>query len=60
VQTKHNPQPSDTKFNEKNRDWVEIYTHEMHVASTNGDYEAWNFFFYELIKEKSRIQKQLD
>lgn len=62
VHVKHDPQPSDTKFKNEDRDWVLIYREEMRTASENDDREAWHFFFYELVRERIReeSQKKLD
>jgi hypothetical protein len=49
--------PEDTKFNEKERDWIEVYRHELVVAMENDDMAALKFFMEELIKEKERVQK---
>lgn len=54
--TKKNLTPKDTRFN-KPRDWIEVYRHEMRVAMDNDDSVAWHFFFWELLKEKSRVRK---
>ena len=58
VHTQHNPRPSDTKFKDEDRDWVAVYREEMRIASENNDREAWHFFFYELIRERIRLEKQ--
>jgi len=55
--TTHNPTPEDTKFNETNRNWIEVYRHELRVAMENNDLAALKFFMEELIKEKKRMQK---
>lgn len=63
VSTKHDPQPHDTKFNEEDRDWAEVFRNEMRIAVENDDKEAWHFFFYELVKERinqERAKKNLD
>jgi len=54
----HNPQPSDTKFDESKRDWVEIYTKEIEAAIENEDEDAYHFFFRELLVEKVKIWKE--
>jgi hypothetical protein len=46
----HEPDPSDTKFNNSNRDWAETYKYEMKVAVENEDKEAYDFFFEEYMK----------
>jgi len=50
--TLHNPQPSDTKFDNNNRNWEEVFVHEINVAIENQDEGAYYFFMQELIKEK--------
>ena len=62
VHMKHDLQPSDTKFKDKERDWAEVYREEMRIATENDDREAWHFFFHEFIKERVRqeSQKKLD
>lgn len=52
--TLHNPQPSDTKFDNNNRNWEEVFIHEINVAIENQDEGAYYFFLQELIKEKFR------
>lgn len=52
--TSHNPQPSETKFDEAERDWAEVFVHEIKVAAENEDYGAYYFFMQELIKEDYR------
>ena len=49
----HNPQPSDTKFKESDRNWVKVYEHELKVAIANDDREAWIFFWPEYLKALS-------
>ena len=51
----HNPQPTDTEFDESKRNWVEIYQNEIRIAIENGDVGAYHFFREELIKEKNRF-----
>lgn len=58
VHMEHDLKPSDTKFNDQDRDWAEIYREEMRIASENDDRDAWHFFFYELIRERIRQEKQ--
>ena len=58
MSTKHNPEPYDTKFNDKDRDWGEVYRNEMRIALENDDKEAWHFFFYELIRERIRQERE--
>ena len=50
----HDPQPADTKFNENDRDWLEVYRHELKVAVDNEDIDAYNFFFEEYMRERVR------
>ena len=61
---RHNPQPVDTKFNEDDRDWVEVYRYEIKAAVENEDINAYNFFFQEYMRERIRQlrekQKSLD
>ena len=49
---KYNPQPSDTKFKENQRNWEEVFIYEIKTAIENEDPEAYYFFMQELIKEK--------
>ena len=48
--TNRGPNPDDTKFNEKDRDWEQIYLREMIIAKENQDLDAWLFFGQELLK----------
>ena len=48
----HNPQPSDTAFDESKRDWVEVYRQEIKAAVENEDEGAYHFFFQEYMKER--------
>jgi len=50
------PTSQDTLFVESERNWVEVYRHELAVALENNDLEAMRFFFQELKKEKQRIE----
>lgn len=43
--------PSDTNFDPKKRNWLEVYAHEIQVAKENQDMDAWRFFYLEFIKE---------
>jgi hypothetical protein len=53
--------PEITALKEEDRDWVQVYRHEMKVAMEHDDEVAWHFFFWELLKEKSRIyEKSID
>ena len=56
------PEPADTKFKEEDRDWVEVFKHELNVAIENKDYEAYYFFIQELAKEEYRREygKEMD
>lgn len=59
--TKEYLTPKITTFKEEDRDWVQVYRHEMKVAMDHDDVDAWHFFFWELLKEKSRIyEKSID
>ena len=49
--TKHNPQPSDTKFKDRQRNWLETYRAEIKLAIKNEDREAYYFFMQEIVKE---------
>ena len=49
--TKSGPKPSDTNFDPKERNWLEVYAYEIQVAKENQDMEAWRFFYLEFIKE---------
>ena len=53
----HNPQLGETKLNEIERDWVEIYRNEIKIAVENQDRDAYDFFMLELLKEKIRLRK---
>jgi len=46
----HSHQPSDTFFNESERDWSAVYRTELDIAAENSDKEAWYFFMQELVK----------
>lgn len=48
------PRPSDTEFKEEDRNWISVYAHEMKIAKTNNDTEAYYFFLQEIIKEEYR------
>jgi len=50
------PPPQDTLFVETDRNWVEVYRHELAVALENNDLESMRFFFQELKKEKDRLE----
>ena len=52
------PRSVDTKFNENERDWIEVYRHEIKVAVDNEDIEAYNFFFEEYMRERIRQYKE--
>ena len=45
------PQPADTLFQPEQRDWLEVYRHEIDIAVQNIDNEAYYFFLQELVKE---------
>ena len=51
----HNPQPSDTKFDESKIDWEQIYINEINSAIENVDTDAFNFFMRELILETNYL-----
>tara|TARA_R100000808_G_scaffold24873_1_gene58953 strand:- start:2388 stop:2579 length:192 start_codon:yes stop_codon:yes gene_type:complete len=51
---KHDPQPIDTALKEENRDWAEVFKHEIKVAVENEDEEAYHFFFQEYMRERIR------
>ena len=55
--TIHDPQSADTKFNDRDRDWVVVFTHEINVAIENDDAAAYHFFMQELLSEKIQIWK---
>ncbi len=50
VTVKRPLQPSDTKFNPKERNWAEIYKYELGIAMDNEDEESKYFFLQEIIK----------
>jgi hypothetical protein len=50
------PRPSDTLFNDNQRDWVETYRRELRIALENNDMEGLKFFFQELSREKARLK----
>jgi len=50
---KEAPKPSDTLFDPKKRDWLQIYAHEIKVAIENNDHDAFRFFWPEYVKELS-------
>lgn len=54
--TANSPTPEDTKFNESNRNWLEIYRMELEIAVKNEDLHAIKFFLEEIYKEKERIK----
>lgn len=43
--------PSDTSFDPNNRDWSQVYEHELNEALKNNDDEAYRFFWPEYLKE---------
>ena len=53
-----NPQPCDTKFKEEDRDWIQVYIHEVNTAVEHEDHDAYHFFMRELIKEINIKNKQ--
>ena len=44
------PMPRDTLFLEEDKNWTEIYAHELKVALENNDSEAFYFFWPEYLK----------
>ena len=58
VMVKHDPQPRDTAFNEEDRDWLEVFKHEIKVAVENQDQDAYHFFFQEYMRERIRQLKE--
>ena len=56
--TIHDPQPADTGFNDEDRDWTEVFEHEIRVAIENNDAAAYHFFMQELLAEKVRLWKE--
>lgn len=54
----HDPKSLDTKFNESERDWLEVYRHEIKIAVENEDIDAYNFFFEEYMRERIRILRE--
>ena len=53
----HSPKPSDTIFKDEDRDWLQVYAHEIKVAKQNNDLPAWLFFLPRIPKElKSRTK----
>ena len=48
------PNPSDTLFDESKRNWAEVYKHEIKMAVENEDLDAYNFFFMEYMRERTR------
>ena len=52
------PRSVDTKFNENERDWIEVYRHEIKVAVDNEDKDAYDFFFEEYMRERIRQFKE--
>ena len=60
---KNDLKPSDTNFNENQRNWLEVYRNEIKVAVENDDVDAYNFFFEQYMRERIKIfreQKNLD
>lgn len=53
-----NPQLSDTNFKEKDRDWIQVYIHEVNTAIEHEDHDAYHFFMRELIKEIKLLNKK--
>jgi hypothetical protein len=49
--------PRDTLFREEDRNWTEIYAHELKVALENNDSEAFYFFWPEYLQSaESKIK----
>lgn len=53
-----NLKPSDTKFDESKRNWLQIYEYELRVAKENEDYDAFRFFWPEYVKELYRLRNK--
>jgi hypothetical protein len=49
------PTEEDTLFDERKKDWVQIYNNEVKLAVENNDADAYHFFIKELISEKTRV-----
>ncbi len=54
-------QPSDTEFNQNERDWMNVYKYELEIAMDNEDEESKYFFLQEIIKleYKKRLNIEL-
>lgn len=50
----YNPQPIDTIFKERDKNWSLIYEKELKIALENEDMEAFYFFWPEYLKELSK------
>ena len=48
------PKPEDTRFDESQRDWLEVYRSEIKAAVENEDEAAYHFFFQEYMRERIR------
>ena len=57
VISKKEPTIEDTRFNEDDRNWPEVYKHEVAVAIENDDEAAYHFFFWAYIAERQRLNK---
>ena len=42
--------PEDTKLKDSDRDWYQVYHHELKIAIENEDSESRYFFLQEIIK----------
>ena len=49
--SKREPQINDTKFDPNERNWLNVYDHELKTAIDNDDGEAYYFFWPEYLKE---------
>jgi hypothetical protein len=56
--TPHGPSPQDTKFQESERNWLEIYRRELIICINNGDAEGFHFFMQEIQNEKARLTRE--
>ena len=46
----HPPTSSDTRLDEGQRNWAEVYRMEIKIAVENEDLDAYNFFFEEYMR----------
>lgn len=54
VSTKPSVKPSDTKFNESQRDWEYLYAKELDAALENEDVISYHFFWPYYLQERHR------